>query len=108
MILRLPIDCLNDILENLEKDKTSLRSCLLVNRLWCTVTVRILWRNVWEFIRGRYDQRTSSSILGTFIACLPNESKNLLSINKISIPTPTPKSPLFNYVSFIQTLYLYQ
>ena len=37
-----------------------------------------------------------------------NESKNLLNENGISIPTPTPKPPLFHYISFIKTLSLYK
>src|SRR5688572_33045851 len=39
-------DCLNEIIEYLEGDEISLRSCLLVSRLWCKISVRILWRNV--------------------------------------------------------------
>ena len=42
----LPSDCLNEIFENLEKDKTTLHSCLLVNHLWCEVSVEILWRDI--------------------------------------------------------------
>ena len=49
----LPADCLNEIFENLEDDKVTLHSCLLVNRLWCEVSVRILWRNIWNY--GRPD-----------------------------------------------------
>ena len=48
MTFQLPIDCLNEIIEYLEKDEISLGSCLLVDRLWCKVAVRILWRNVWN------------------------------------------------------------
>ncbi|GBC37298.2 hypothetical protein GLOIN_2v1876960 [Rhizophagus irregularis DAOM 181602=DAOM 197198] len=66
-------DCLNNIFEFLEDDKGTLYSCLLVNRLW---------------------------FLGTLISCLPNESRDLLYKNKIFIPTPTTKTPLFDYVSF--------
>src|ERR1051325_6008573 len=97
----LPVDCLNDILENLEEDKNTLCSCLLVNRLWCEVSVRILWRNIWSL---RYGINRSSAILSTLVACLPNESKELLHENKIFIPTPTSKPPLFDYVAFCRVL----
>src|SRR5689334_22534373 len=100
MTFHLPIDCLNDIIEYLENDEMSLGSCLLVNRLWCKVAVRILWRNVLDDMS--YGAHTSSSIISTLIACLPNESRDLLHKNGISIPIPTPKSPLFNYISFIK------
>src|SRR3954451_22304977 len=64
-----PADCLNEIFEYLEKDKVTLRSYLLVNRLWCEASVRILWRNIRNY--------------STLIACLPNESKEILYKNGI-------------------------
>src|SRR6266480_6277167 len=87
---QLPVDCLNEIFECLEEDKITLHSCLLVNRLWCEVSVRILWKSVWNY--------------GTLIACLPNESKEILYKNGIIISTSTSKPPLFNYISFIKNL----
>src|SRR5437764_13145513 len=59
--MSLPSDCLNEIFEYLEDDKVTLRSCLLVNHLWCEVSVRILWRSIRNY--------------NTLIACLPNDSK---------------------------------
>src|SRR2546429_8263916 len=93
---QLPTDCLNEIFEYLEKDDDdiALHSCLLVNRLWCKVSVRILWRSVWNY--------------STLIACLPNESKDILYRNKIIISTQTSKPPLFNYIEFIKSLSIHQ
>ena len=104
MAFQLPTDCLNEIFEHLEEYPTSLRSCLLVNRFWCRIAVGILWKNIWNFPKSTYSRPCALSILSTLIACLPNESKNLLYENGISILTPTPKSPLFNYISFIKAL----
>ena len=87
---QLPVDCLYEIFKCLEEDKINLHSCLLVNRLWCEVSVRILWTSVWN-----YD---------TLIACLPNESKEILYKSGIINPTPTSKLPLFNYIAFIKNL----
>src|SRR5947209_1997084 len=89
---QLPTDCLNEIFEYLEEDKVTLRSCLLVNRLWCEVSVRILWRSIRNY--------------NTLIACLPDESKEILSKNGIIISTS--KSPMFNYASFCKVLSVYQ
>src|SRR4051794_35431790 len=103
----LPDECLNEIFENLEEDKINLRSCLLVSRLWCKISVRILWRNIWNFKYSvTYNCRleVSSAILRTLFACLPNESKELLHKNEIFISTPTSNSPLFNYASFCKVL----
>ena len=81
---QLHTDCLYKIFEDLEDDKVTLLSCLLVNRLWCEVSVRILWREIRNY--------------NTLIACLPNESKEILSKN--GIITSTLASPTFNYPSF--------
>src|SRR6266545_7191232 len=106
MAFQLPADCLNEIIEYLEEDRISLSSCLLVNRLWCTVAVRILWRNVWsiQYHSNPKQRHAPLSILSTLIACLPNESKNFLNIHEISIPTPTSNLPSFDYISFIKVL----
>ncbi|CAB4393069.1 unnamed protein product [Rhizophagus irregularis] len=96
MISTLPTDCLNKIFECLEEDKATLHSCLLVNRLWCRISVEILWRNIW-------DLKCIDQIIRTLIDCLPNESKDLLINNGvISIPISNP--PLFNYVSLCKVL----
>src|ERR1044072_4917355 len=111
MTFQPPAECLNDIVEYLGKDIKSLRSCLLVDRFWCTVAIRILWKNIWNIWDIQYNRNQThvlSSILSTLIAYLLNESKHLLDENGIFIPTPTPKSPLFHYNSFIQTLSFYE
>src|SRR3990170_3938270 len=89
MPCQLPVDCLNEIFEYLE-DEVTLRSCLLVNCLWCEVSVRILWTRIQNY--------------NTLIACLPNESKEILFKNGIIISTQTTNPPLFKYVTFIKNL----
>ncbi|RIA81095.1 hypothetical protein C1645_837526 [Glomus cerebriforme] len=92
-------DCLVDILEYLEDDMINLHSCLLVNRLWCNISVRIFWRDIENYKRSNFR---------TLIACLPNESKEILNNNGINISTPTSKPPIFNYASFCKFLSIYQ
>ncbi|PKC66954.1 hypothetical protein RhiirA1_459021 [Rhizophagus irregularis] len=92
---KLPADCWYKIFEYLEDDIHSLYSCILVNRLWCEVSVRILWRNSWNYTNLNFN---------TLIACLPNKSKEILSKNEITILTPTLKPPTFNYASFCKIL----
>src|ERR1043165_4239972 len=81
MSLQLPADSLYKIIEYLAGDKSSLRSCLLVDRFCCKVAVRFLWRKVWdaEFnLSEGYQAHVPLSILSTLNACFSNESKNLL------------------------------
>src|SRR5881394_1666511 len=87
---KLPADCLNGIFEYLEEDEETLRSCLLVNRLWCEVSVGILWKSIRNY--------------STLIACLPNESKEILYKNGIITSTLTSNPPMFNYSSFCKVL----
>ncbi|GBB99908.1 hypothetical protein RclHR1_03680003 [Rhizophagus clarus] len=96
---QLPADCLSEILEYLADDKPTLQSCILVNRLWCEISVRILWRNVWNY---------STKNFRTLVAHLPNESKEVLHKNGIYISTPTFKFPIFNYASFCKVLLIEQ
>src|SRR3954454_18168895 len=96
---QLPADCLNEIFEYLADDKLTLHSCILVNIFWCEVSVRISWRNV-----GNY----STSNFSTLIACLTNESKEILYKNGIIISTPIYKFPTFNYASFCKILLISQ
>src|SRR4051812_24543470 len=106
---QLPADCLNEIFEYLEDDKIALRSCLLVNHLWCEIAVRILWRNVWNCqfnvnFYNPYRKHVPLAIVSTLVGCLPDESKNLLYKNGIFIAAPTWKPLLFNYASFCKVL----
>src|ERR1043166_9662068 len=66
----------------------TLRSCLLVCRFWCKVSVPILWKTIQSY--------------NTLIACLPNESKEVLYKNEMIVTTLTSNPLLFNYVSFIE------
>jgi hypothetical protein len=91
---QLPVDCLKEIFEYLKDDKMSLYSCLLVNRIWCEDSVRILWRNICNYNKRTYN---------TLISCLPNESKENLYKNGIIISTPTSR-PMFNYSTFCKIL----
>src|SRR4051812_2416227 len=96
---QLSSDCLNDIFEYLNDDKYTLHSCILVNRLWCEISVKFFWRNGWDY---------NISNFSTLIACLPNESKEILNKNGIIISTPTSKFPIFNYASFCKDLSINQ
>src|SRR5581483_10285186 len=84
-------DCLDEIFEYLENDGKTLLSCLQVNRLWSEIAVRILWRD------SRY---YNTFTFRTLIACLPNESKEVLHKNGIIISPPISRPPMFNYESF--------
>ncbi|GBB96342.1 hypothetical protein RclHR1_02730014 [Rhizophagus clarus] len=104
MPCQLPADCLNEIFEYLERKKRSLYSCLLVNRFWCGISVRILWRDVWDTKSAESRLIVNSLILDTLIICLPNNSKIHLLEKGILDSTQISKTPLFDYPSFCKVL----
>ncbi len=77
---RLTFDCLFDIIKLLSNDATSLHSYLLVNRIWFSVSVQFLWTRIQNY--------------GTFLACLPEESKE-----RLLIPT---YHPICNYATYVK------
>jgi hypothetical protein len=92
---KINIDCLNLIINELRKDKRSLRSCLLVNKEWCNIAVSFLWKN-----HAWCNEDKSEKVFNTIFSCLPSSTIQILSVNNIKLPLT--ESPLFNYVSFCE------
>ncbi|PKY50142.1 hypothetical protein RhiirA4_466448 [Rhizophagus irregularis] len=115
MIL-LPADCLREIFRHFEHDHKihDLHSCLLVNRMWCDITIPILWKNPigidWENkgtenLFGWNNIRTNEfweRFARTILTCLPIESKNLLKKYNIRLKIKIPEYSIFNYVEYVQ------
>ncbi|CAB4407533.1 unnamed protein product [Rhizophagus irregularis] len=108
---KLTTDCLYIIFNELKRDIKSLRSFLLVDRLWCETVVPILWRNPWRFYEliefTKKNQNFIKFLYKTLILLLPPESKELLINNGIILFPTIFKKPLFNYVYFIKSLNIY-
>src|ERR1041384_8333353 len=107
MMSILNLDCLNIIFNELEEDKNSLFSCLLVNKEWCNVAVPILWRkHSWNgdsWHDSRYDcgNGPERKLFDTILSCLPSSSQKLLSDNDIKLfSTILSKPASLNYISF--------
>ena len=67
MPYQLPADCLNEIFEQLEEDKITLRSCLLANHLCCQVAIRILWRNIWNYCFSEEKLVTDETVINLLL-----------------------------------------
>src|SRR5437762_279984 len=95
-------DCLRIIFTELENDKSSLYSCILVNRFWCRIAVPILWKTPFDFKKETYLKWQPSpshyKLFNTAIHLLPASSKQLLSDNNIELPSlhTLQNRPLFN------------
>ncbi|GES82226.1 hypothetical protein GLOIN_2v1728613 [Rhizophagus clarus] len=129
MTLNLPVEILYEILnEFVIQDDTkafkTLFSCLLVNKLWCQITVPILWRDPWNFKiwdTSKYKHRYRA-MFNILILFLSDNSIEYLKEYGIEFFTIQPKysfrsnprriidyntSTLFNYPSFCKNLSIY-
>src|SRR4051812_42010959 len=70
-----PVECINEIFKYFENDKTSLRSCLLVNRLWCRTIIPILWGRSFSLIRN--SMNSSLGLIEIYLSYLNEEEKHL-------------------------------
>src|SRR6266480_5383952 len=90
------------ILEELQNDRKSLYSCLMVNRTWCETTVPILWKNPLKFCPTK-DKR---KLFNVMLLYLSEESRDILRNQEIDIFAELHQRPLFNYISFWRYLNL--
>ncbi|CAG8682580.1 3754_t:CDS:2 [Racocetra fulgida] len=103
MTLRLPEDILKEIFENLEDETGSLFSSILVNRLWCLNVIPILWKNPLknQFKKASENlltcQHRCKLLLRTLLSCLSDESRGLLSENRLELPFQISQRALFDY-----------
>ncbi|CAI2168485.1 3293_t:CDS:1 [Funneliformis geosporum] len=112
--VRLPTECLLKIFENFSpeyhfwnEDYKLLYKCILVDREWCTTAISILWREPLDWIHfsvgiSRNEDRLSS-IISTYLSCLPQEIKSNLIQDGIDLPL-NYSNPLFDYPKFLQSL----
>jgi hypothetical protein len=98
-------DVLLLIFEELQDDKESLYSCLLVNRTWCITAVPILWKNPSQYLLSGNSKNILFSVI---FSHLSEESRNILKNEVINDPiTEIYQSPLFNYINYWKYLDLY-
>ncbi|KAF0501162.1 hypothetical protein F8M41_020127 [Gigaspora margarita] len=55
-------ELMENILNNLNNECHSLYSCALVNRIWCKMTIPILWQNPFSFNRHSFIPKYFSSL----------------------------------------------
>ncbi|CAG8492086.1 2957_t:CDS:1 [Acaulospora morrowiae] len=109
----LPADIVSETLEHLHSDLKSMRSCILVNRMWCKVAIQILWRSPSHYKSLANSSKFWSRIAYTVISCLIQSSTgNLIEILEMekdssqfsNLRSRTP--PLFDYLLFWRFLSL--
>ncbi|RIB13442.1 hypothetical protein C2G38_1734847 [Gigaspora rosea] len=88
------IELMDNILNNLDNEISSLHSCALVSRYWCKLSIPLLWQNPFSI-----DQ--SSSFIFQYFSSLEETEKIILKEYGININFP---NTLFNYAKFLKVL----
>ncbi|CAI2169109.1 10281_t:CDS:2 [Funneliformis geosporum] len=104
---KLPTECLIKIFKmfivTYNHDYVTLRSCALVNRKWCSMAIPMLWREPLANLQFRKSTRNRIHLpIGTYIMCLSDEAKDILS--KCGISSTLKREAMFDYASFLQSL----
>ncbi|CAG8559781.1 8980_t:CDS:1 [Diversispora eburnea] len=104
MANKIPTEILTKILNNVQSTE-DLHSSLLVNRIWCKVTIPILW----ELLLGQEcctddkKLRKKALCIRTFISCTDTQARTLLSEYGFDLSSSPPQAT-FDYPSFIHKL----
>ncbi|RGB32951.1 hypothetical protein C1646_762267 [Rhizophagus diaphanus] len=86
-----------DIIKYFQNDFSTLHSCILVNRLWCRITIPLLWENPFSIPTNNY------KFIEFYLNNLNDELKTKLNEYKV-IDNLLNSNTLFNYLSFIKCL----
>ncbi|PKC62013.1 hypothetical protein RhiirA1_465707 [Rhizophagus irregularis] len=87
-----------EVIKYLQNDHSTLHSCILVNRLWCRLTIPLLWENPFSI-----STRNCNFIIDIYL----HNSKTELNEYKI-INNLLPSNTLFNYLNFLKYLNTYK
>ncbi|CAB5181363.1 unnamed protein product [Rhizophagus irregularis] len=94
-------DLLYKIIQYFRSDFSTLHSCILVNRLWCRLTIPLLWENPFSIISNKNNYSIKYNFIVTYLVKLNDNDKIKLyefGINNLST------NILFNYPCFIKHL----
>ncbi|CAG8437730.1 7762_t:CDS:1 [Diversispora eburnea] len=94
----LPLDCLEEILGYLIDDQNTLYSCILSTRLFCKLSIPLLW---FHPFKTKPTNHKSYTIISVLVSSLSKEVKRSLIKEGIKIPSDLSK-PLFEYTNYIQ------
>ncbi|PKC69736.1 hypothetical protein RhiirA1_503661 [Rhizophagus irregularis] len=86
---------------NYLESRADLHSCLLVNRLWCRIMVKILWEHPFSY---NMSHEKFKSILKTYLTCLNERSIERLEESGIKLIMFNNKKPMFAYNEFLRDL----
>jgi hypothetical protein len=94
-------ELLNGIIQHFQYDYRTLRTCILVNRLWCRLAIPILWENPFSVMKNFHLGKKKYRFIEFYLYDLNDDDK--IRLKKYGINCDLfPSNTLFNYPSFIK------
>src|SRR5438128_2508318 len=93
----LPDDCIEQICYQIANDITTLHSCVLINRRWCSTAISFLWQ---EPFRIQLNETGLKKIIDIYIRFLSSEQKIRLDLRSLL----NSENCLFYYPCFLRAL----
>ncbi|CAG8471834.1 1215_t:CDS:1, partial [Diversispora eburnea] len=91
-----PVLCLKNIFHHLsELDHQSQRTCVMLNRHWCSNLTSELWRNPFDFF---LEDEKKVKLIDIYLKCLPRDVQKRLNLPMIN---KNYNKTAFNYPSFL-------
>ncbi|CAG8442456.1 5655_t:CDS:2, partial [Acaulospora colombiana] len=114
--LYIPPDVIEEILQYLKNDIPSLHTCILLNRLWCVLTVPYLWCNPFNSVNNRLTGRRNEisrnrwlnrnggvSIIRQIVSNLDDDERRTLG-DVLGVDLTGVNKTRFDYPTFMKVL----
>src|SRR3954469_24472430 len=86
-----------EIIQYLYDDYSTLSSCILVNRLWCRISIPLLWEDPFSI------STKNCNFIEIYLKYLDEKDKEKLQEYGIKIDSFNSNNLLFNYPNFIKS-----
>ncbi|CAG8669279.1 20501_t:CDS:1 [Dentiscutata erythropus] len=99
-------DCFAVILDYLQDDKATLHSCVLINRMWCRLTVPLLWSRPFSLVsqnKINTIERNAALIISTYVSCFSDSERQQLIDEGFDLPLNYSK-PFFDYTRYLRSM----
>src|SRR5207248_35495 len=91
----IPVEIFRHVFGHFSNDKSSLFSCLLVNKTWCEIVVSILWSDPFQIV-----EESHTSLITTYLSCLNLTEREVLDKSGIDLRLLFETKPTFEYAVF--------
>src|ERR1043165_7572851 len=97
----LPVEVIDIIINSIDKcDSSTLLNVSLVNRTWCLIGIRHLWK--YPFVKSNKNRfKNYSKIIPILLSSLDDNTKSFLEINDL---LDIPSESAFDYPTFIRQI----